>query len=75
MNWIDVGQHKSPHFHAQYGEDKAIFTLSGERIGGTFPPKQKAYVKKWALLHEDELIANWKLAVKGEETFRIKPLK
>jgi hypothetical protein len=26
-------------------------------------------------LDEDELTANWKLAVNGEETFRIDPLK
>jgi len=26
-------------------------------------------------LHDDDLAANWSLAVNGEETFRIEPLK
>ena len=75
MYWEDVGQHKSPHFHAQYGEDKAVFALNGENIDGFFPPKQKKYIKKWASLHEDELMANWKQAVQSEEISKIKPLR
>jgi len=49
--------------------------LDGEIIAGEFPSKQRAYVKAWALLHEDELAADWKLAVGGEDVFRIDPLK
>ena len=33
------------------------------------------FIKAWALLHEEELNADWKLAVNGEEIFRIDPLK
>jgi hypothetical protein len=75
MNWKDTGQHKKPHFHAFYGEHEASFGLDGEIIAGKFPKKQAAFVKAWTLLHEDELAANWKLAVDGEEVFRIEPLK
>lgn len=75
MNWKDTGQHKLPHFHAFYAEHEASFGLDGEIIAGSFPKKQAAFVKAWALLHEDELLANWKLALDGEEIFRIEPLK
>ena len=75
MNWKDTGQHKSPHFHAFYGDFEAVFSLDGEIIAGEFPRKQCTFVKAWALLHEDELAANWKLAVNGELTFRIEPLR
>ena len=75
MNWRDIGQHKMPHFHAYYGEYEAVFALDGELIVGDFPSKQRAYVKAWALMREEDLLANWKLAVNGEETFRIDPLK
>ena len=75
MNWRDTGQHKMPHFHAFYGDFEAVFGLSGELIAGSFPNKQTSLVKAWALLHEDELPANWKLAVEGETIFRIEPLK
>ena len=75
MNWKDQGQHKLPHFHAYYGEYEAVFALDGELISGKFPNRQAAFVKAWALIHEDELAADWQLAVNGEETFRIDPLK
>lgn len=75
MNWKDVGQHNAPHFHAFYGGYEAVFALDGEIIAGEFPHKQAAFVKAWALLHEEDLEANWKLAVNGEETFRIDPLR
>jgi len=75
MNWRDLGKHKMPHFHAYYGDNEAVFALNGEILAGEFPPKQGAYVKAWALMHEEDLLANWKLAVNGEETFRIEPLR
>ena len=75
MNWKDIGQHNLPHFHAFYNEHEAVFGLDGEIIAGTFPRRQSAFVKAWSLLHEDELAANWKLAVNGEMTFRIEPLR
>ena len=75
MNWKDKGQHNAPHFHAFYGDFEAVFGLDGEMIAGNFPHKQSAYVKAWALLYEDELLANWKLAANGEETFKIEPLR
>jgi hypothetical protein len=75
LNWKDTGKHNKPHFHAFYGEHEAVFGFDGEIIAGTFPARQAAFVKAWALLHEDELAADWVLAVNGEEVFRIEPLK
>lgn len=54
---------------------QSSFALDGEILAGEFPKRQAAFVKAWALLHEDDLKANWTLAVNGEETFRIDPLK
>lgn len=75
MYWQDNDRHKLPHFHAFYGESEAVFGFDGDIIAGEFPKKQVAFVKARALLHEEELAANWKLAENGEETFRIDPLK
>ncbi len=75
MNWKDAGQHNQPHFHAFYGEYEASFSLDGEILAGEFPKKQAAFVRAWALIHEEELAANWRLALDGEETFRIDPLR
>jgi len=75
MNYKDLGQHNLPHFHAYYGEFEAVFDLKGEIIAGSFPRKQTAMVKAWALIREEELAVNWQLAVKGEKIFRIDPLR
>lgn len=75
MYWSDTDRHKLPHFHAFYGGDEAVFALDGELLAGSFPKKQTALVKAWALLHEDDLAANWTLCQHGEETFRIDPLR
>ena len=75
MNWRDTGQHNLPHFHAYYNEFEASFDFDGEILAGEFPPKQTAFVKAWALLHTDELQANWKLAVEVEQIFKINPLQ
>jgi len=32
-------------------------------------------VPTWIEIHKEELIANWKLAQKGETPFKIEPLK
>ena len=75
MFWRDNDKHKLPHFHAYYAEYEAVFTLEGEILSGDFPKRQAALVKAWALLHEEDLYANWKLTLNGEETFRIDPLR
>ena len=75
MFWRDTDRHKLPHFHAYYGEEEAVFSLDGELIAGDFPKRQAAYVKAWALMHEDDLKANWRLALNGEETYHIDPLR
>ena len=45
------------------------------RSAGNFPPKQLRMVLAWIEIHRDELMADWELAVAGEEPFRIAPLK
>lgn len=70
------GEHNPPHFHAYYQDYKAIFDIQKcELIDGNLPKKQTRLVLAWSELHKDELIANWKLASKGELPFKIEPLK
>ena len=69
-------EHAPPHFHAFYGEFKATFSIStGQMIEGEFPQKQSVYVTAWALLHEKELMANWKLLTTGKGFKKIDPLR
>ncbi|MEY4590122.1 MAG: hypothetical protein RL497_2198 [Pseudomonadota bacterium] len=68
-------QHK-PHIHVEYQGHKAVVEItSGLVIAGTLPPKQTKLVSAWVEIHEDELLADWQLAVNGEPVFKIEPLR
>jgi len=47
----------------------------GELISGNMPPSKEKLIQAWMVIHKDELFADWALAVKGEEPFRIEPLR
>ena len=69
------GQHHRSHFHAYYGDDVAIYTLSPiELIAGSLPRRQRRLVEAWAELHEDELLADWQLLQSGQVSLPIAPL-
>lgn len=72
MYWDD---HVPPHFHALYAGDEASYDFQGNRIAGSMPARQEKLITAWALLHEEELAANWQLAKDHEQLFRIDPLR
>ncbi len=70
------GEHNPPHFNAYYNEFKASIDIrTGEIIEGSLPPRQRKLVQAWAELHQEELTANWELAMNGDEPFKIQPLQ
>ena len=70
------GEHDPPHFHVYYNEYKATVDIrTCEILAGNLPQKQTKLVLAWAELHQDELGANWKLVMNGEQPFQIKPLQ
>ncbi|MDA8410764.1 MAG: DUF4160 domain-containing protein [Treponema sp.] len=72
----DDVQHKVPHIHARYQGFKASLALDdGEVLAGELPPRQLRMVQVWIDLHKDELLADWDLAVAGEEPYKIAPLQ
>ena len=58
MYW-DEGAHARPHFHARYGEYQASVDFRGDVVVSWLPPRALGFVSEWALLHADELQANW----------------
>ena len=69
------GQHHRSHFHAYYGDEVAIYTLSPiELMAGSLPRRQRRLVEAWAELHEDELLADWQLLQSGQVSLPIAPL-
>ena len=67
--------HNPPHFHAEYGNHKAIFSIEdGIVIKGALPRRQLKIVLAWAEIHKDELMQNWELAKDNKPLNRINPL-
>ena len=64
-----------PHFHAFYGDYKAIFNFEGELVEGNLPKTKIKLITAWTLIHKDELLANWELAKNSEKLYDINPLK
>jgi hypothetical protein len=74
--YADNEQHHAPHIHVRYQGKKASVAIDDGRIlAGDFPPRQLRMVQVWIDIHKDELIADWELAVAGDEPFRIAPLQ
>ncbi|MCA1794063.1 MAG: DUF4160 domain-containing protein [Desulfobacteraceae bacterium] len=69
-------RHHLPHIDARYQGMKASVSIDdGAVLAGSIPPKQLKMLQVWVDLYKDELLANWELAIAGEEPFRIEPLR
>ena len=69
------GEHNPPHFHAEYQGYKAVINFEGEVIEGEMPIKQVKIIAAWVEIHQEELIANWELAIKEQPLYKIEPLR
>ena len=76
MLFMDNKQHYLPHLHVEYQGQKAVITIpEGNLLEGDLPAKKLRLVQAWITIHEDELMADWTLAVNGEPVFPIEPLR
>lgn len=72
MNYSD---HMPPHFHARYQDFEASFTFDGELLVGDMPLRQKKLIAAWAIMHEEDLKANWQLCREHQAPMKIDPLR
>ena len=76
MLYMDMQQHHLPHLHIEYqGKDAVVSIPDGNLLEGELPAKKLRLVQAWIAIHEEELMADWALAVKGEPVFPIDPLR
>ena len=76
LYFYDNKQHNLPHIHVRYQDTKAIFNIETcEIIEGNLPKKQQKLVSAWMEIHKDELLADWELALDGQQPYKIEPLK
>jgi hypothetical protein len=72
----DNRQHDKPHIHARYQEDEVIVAIpDGEILDGNIPNNKMKLLQAWIELHKDELIADWELALSGQQPYKIEPLR
>lgn len=69
-------RHNKPRIHVRYqGYKASVSIMDGELLAGDFPPRQLRMLRVWMDIHQEELMADWDLAVAGDEPFRINPLQ
>jgi len=73
MFWDESG-HQTPHFHAAHSGHRASLRLDGTILAGSLPPRALKLVRRWASLHQAELVENWRRARAQEPLCDIEPL-
>ena len=72
----DNKQHNKPHIHVRYQEDEVIVAIpDGEVLEGSIPSNKMKLLQAWIEIHKDELIADWELALSGQQPYKIDPLR
>ncbi|MBC8198145.1 MAG: DUF4160 domain-containing protein [Candidatus Marinimicrobia bacterium] len=76
MYYIDNKKHHLPHIHVKYQGQEAVFSIpDGELIEGELKSNKMKLVQAWVEIHKEDLMADWDLAINGENVFKIDPLK
>ena len=76
MYFFDNQRHSFPHVHVYYQDRSAVVRIpDGEILEGDLPIAKTKLIKAWIELRQEELLADWDLAKRGEELFKIEPLR
>lgn len=70
------GDHRPPHFHAEYQGERATFDFNGNVLRGEISSRTaRRLIKTWAAQHQRELMSNWHNGQRGLPLSRIAPLE
>ena len=76
MYYFDNRRHHDPHIHIKYGDEEAVVSIpNGEIIEGAIRASKMKLVQAWIEIHREDLMADWELAINGQEVFKIQPLR
>jgi hypothetical protein len=68
--------HAPPHFHAIYGDGRAVFDIQTlQMTEGSLPPRVRGFIVEWAAQHQRELVADWEIVRAGQTPRKIAPLE
>ncbi|MBV5310369.1 DUF4160 domain-containing protein [Chromatium okenii] len=75
MFFYDTDCHHVPHIHADYQGQVAVYAIAdGVVLAGSLLVKKHKIVVAWIAIHQDDLLADWQLAVNGKKPFTIRGL-
>ena len=76
MYYIDNKKHHLPHIHVKYqGQESVLSIPDGDLLEGELKTNKMKLVQAWIEIHKEDLMADWDLAINGENVFKIDPLK
>ena len=76
MYYFDDRRHHQPHIHVECGGEEAVVSIpDGTVIEGSIKSAKLRLVQAWIEIHQDDLMADWRLAISGQAVFKIEPLK
>lgn len=73
MYWNER-DHPVAHFHACHGGRRASISAYGEVLAGLLEPRALKLIREWAMLRQNEILANWERARRSEPLHGIEPL-
>ncbi len=75
MFFHDTDRHHLPHIHADYQGDVAVYSIEdGDVLAGSLPSKKHKLVVAWIEIPHEYLMADWELAVNGQNPLPIRGL-
>ncbi len=75
MFFYDTEKHHRPHIHAEYQDQVAVYAIDdGTVLAGNLSPKKHKLVVAWIEIHQEDLLADWELAVNGRTPLPIRGL-
>jgi hypothetical protein len=73
MYWNER-DHPVAHFHAYHAGRRASVSADGKVLAGGLEPRALRFVREWAGIRNEEILANWERARKNEPLLEIEPL-
>ncbi len=75
MFFRDTEKHHTPRNTRIIRGKAAVYSIpDGMVLAGNLPPNKHKLVVAWIEIHQDDLLADWNLAVHGNKPFPIKGL-
>jgi hypothetical protein len=72
LYWKD---HNPPHVHFNYGNYECSISVIDRVVDGQAPAKVIVKVNEWIDQNENEILALWEKAQRGEKIGKLEPLK